>query len=380
MSLREAQQKRRKFTRMKVLHILDSLNRGGAEMLELDVCRNAQKNGLDLTFVTTGGGTLEEDFRNSGVDFFRLQRHLPLDFSVIFKLRKIIKTQRIKVVHTHQAVEALHAFLALRGMDAKLVLSFHGFIADAKNRIALRFLIPRTATNVAVSREFLIWLSEKENFDTSQSFQVIYNGIDEKRLIPTGKKLKAELGLSSETMLFGMIGNFYAAPRKDQLTVCRALPEFFRQIENAHFVFAGGHEENSDFEKCVSFCRENKIADRVHFLGVRQDVADILHSLDTFVLSTRHESFGIAAIEAMLVRVPTILSNLEPLLEISQNGEFAKIFQVQNADDLAEKMINLAKNKEFRNDLANRAFDYAKKKFSIEAHLENLKKLYESII
>jgi glycosyltransferase involved in cell wall biosynthesis len=365
---------------MKVLHILDSLNRGGAEMLELDVCRNAAQNNLDLSFVATGGGDLEEDFKNSGVDVFRLQRRLPLDFSVVLKLRKLIKAQEISIVHAHQAVEGLHAYFACRGTNAKLVLSFHGFVADAKNRYALKFLIPRTAANIAVSRELLNWLAETENLDTTRNFRVVYNGVDEKRLSPTGKDLKAELGLPSEAMLFGMIGNFYAAPRKDQLTVCRALPKFFRQIADAQFIFVGGHEQKSDFEKCVEFCRENKIADRVHFLGVRQDVADILRVLDVFVLSTRHEGLPIALMEAMLARVPSVLSDIKPLLETSQNGEFAEIFQTQNSDDLTAKLIKLAKNKEFRNDLANRAFNHAKENFSIEAHLENLKKLYESII
>ncbi len=364
---------------MKVLHILDSLNRGGAEILALDVCRNAKKNGLDLSFAATGGGALEDDFKNSGVDFYRLQRRLPLDASLVLSLRKIIKTQKIRVVHTHQAVEALHAFFAVRGTGAKLVLSFHGYIPDAKNRRALKFLIPRTAANISVSREFLKWLAEKENFETSRNFHVVYNGVDEKRLSPTGKDFRAELGLLPDVLLFGMIGNFYAAPRKDQLTVCRALPEFFSKAENAHFIFAGGAEENSDFEKCREFCRENKIAERVHFVGARGDVADILSVLDAFVLSTRHESFGIAAVEAMLTKVPLVLSDIEPLLEVSRNGEFAAIFQTGNAADLVEKLIKIANNEDFRNDLAKRAYVYAKKNFSIEAHLENLKMLYNSI-
>ena len=311
---------------MKVLHILDSLNRGGAEMLILDVCRNARKNGLDLSFAATGGGSLEEDFKNSGADFFRLQRRLPLDLLLVLKLRKIIKMQQIKVVHAHQAVEGLHAFFACIGTNVKVVLTFHGYIGDGKNRRALKFLIPRTAANLAVSYEFLKWLEKRENFDTTLNFRVIYNGVDEKRLSPTGKDFKAELGLPSGALLFGMIGNFYAAPRKDQLTVCRALPEVFRRLENAHFVFVGGHEESSDYEKCVRFCQENNIADRVHFVGTRKDIFDILNALDIFVLSTRHESFGIAAIEAMLSKVPTVLANIEPLLEIAQNGEFAEIF------------------------------------------------------
>ena len=68
---------------MNVLHFLDSLNRGGAETLVLDVCRNAERCGLNLTFVASGGGDLEKDFENSGVEYIRLQRRLPVDLNLV---------------------------------------------------------------------------------------------------------------------------------------------------------------------------------------------------------------------------------------------------------------------------------------------------------
>ncbi|HMS41620.1 MAG TPA: hypothetical protein PKE69_15415, partial [Pyrinomonadaceae bacterium] len=76
---------------MKVLHILDTLSRGGAEMQVLDVCRNAAKVGLDLTFATFQGGAMEADFMKSGADFVRLNRRFPLDLYLASQLRKIIK-------------------------------------------------------------------------------------------------------------------------------------------------------------------------------------------------------------------------------------------------------------------------------------------------
>src|SRR5437870_5751467 len=97
---------------MKVMHILDSLNRGGAEMLVLDVCRNALANNLDLTMVATGGGDLESDFSNSGIPFYRLDRRRPMDLGLARRIRTIIEEQQIDIVHTHQGVEALHAYLA----------------------------------------------------------------------------------------------------------------------------------------------------------------------------------------------------------------------------------------------------------------------------
>ena len=99
---------------MRVLYLLDSLNRGGAEMMALDVCRNARRNGLDLTLVTMGGGELENDFFSSGVDYVRLRRRFPVDLGLVNELRKVIADRRISVVHCHQAVEALHAYLATR--------------------------------------------------------------------------------------------------------------------------------------------------------------------------------------------------------------------------------------------------------------------------
>lgn len=109
-------------------------------------------------------------------------------------------------------------------------------------------------------------------------------------------------------------------------------------------------------------------------------MADILSSLDVFVLSSRHESFGIAAVEAMLVKTPTILSDIKLRLEVSQDGNFSLIFPTGNSKDLAEKMIAIAENEKLRESLPKDAFDFAKENFSIEAHLRELKKLYENIL
>jgi glycosyltransferase involved in cell wall biosynthesis len=178
-----------------------------------------------------------------------------------------------------------------------------------------------------------------------------------------------------------MVGNFYVQPRKDQITLCRALPEFFKKFPNAHCLFVGGFEIGAEtkFAEAVKFCKQNNILDKTHFLGARRDVPDILAALDVFVLSTLHEGLPIAVIEAMLARVPCVLSDIAPNLEISKNGEFAEIFQTQNFNDLSEKLLSLAVNENQRTELSRRAYNYGKKEFSIETHICNLKRLYKSL-
>lgn len=364
------------------MHILDSLNRGGAEMLALDVCRNARANKLNLTFVATGGGELETDFKNSGASFIRLHRRLPVDPRVIAGLRRIIREREIQVVHCHQAVEMLHAYLATRGGRTRRVLSFHLCAADAKNRLALKFLAPRMDANVAVSRELLSCLEQEGGFQTNKNFRVVYNGVDAARLRATPNSLRAELGVGEGDLLLGMVGNFYADARKDQLTVCRALPEVFRHAPHARFVFVGGHQKNAGaqvYHNCVSYCREEGIAGRVHFLGMRPDIANVLGALDVFVFSSRKDSFGVAVVEAMLMGVPCVVSDIGALLEVSRQGEQAAVFRTGDAEDLARCLLGLINDAPRRARLTVEARRWAIEQFSIEAHLAQLRQLYDEL-
>ncbi len=365
---------------MKVMHILDSLNRGGAEMLALDVCRNARAHNLDLTFVAMGGGDLEADFRGSGVVFNRLQRRLPVDLRLAMRLGRIIKDRGIEVVHTHQAVESLHAYLATRGTDVKRVMTFHLCTADTKNRVALRFVTPRLNAGVAVSNDLLKCLGDA-GLDTAGKFQVIPNGVDVARLRHPERDLCSELGLNESDLLLGMIGNFYADGRKDQRTICLALPRFFQRVPNAHFVFAGGTFEDSTglLEGCRDICRQHNIQDRVHFLGKRSDISNILHSLDVYVHSSVNESQGIAVVEAMLAGLPVIVSDIGALLEVTNNGDCALVFRTGDAEHLAGQLLKLAQDGALRDGLAGKAKAFATSCFSIQAHIKNLLALYQNI-
>jgi glycosyltransferase involved in cell wall biosynthesis len=285
-------------------------------------------------------------------------------------------------VQGYQPVEALHLYLATTNLPVKRVLSFQGFIPDKKNRRTAKFLIPQMDANIVVSRGLQNWLAENDELETGENFQVLYNGADAARLKPTGKSLKKELNLAEDALLFGMIANFYRDPRKDQLTICRALPKIFSEIKNAHCIFAGKTEEGAEskFQDCADFCRENNIAGRVHFLGSRTDVPDVLAALDLFVFSSLQEGLPIAVTEAMLANVPMIVSDIEPLMEATENGKYAEVFHVQDALELSEKILSLLKDKDLRDDLAKRAFEFARENFSIEAHLENLIALYEDLL
>ncbi len=370
---------------MKVLYLLDSVNRGGAETLALDICRNAERCGLEMTFVATGGGDLEQEFENSGVGYHRLKRRWPIDLKLIRELRKIILEKQIEVVHGHQPVEALHLYLATVGLkNVRCVMSHHGgglFAASRKNRLVAKYLSPLMDANISCSRALLTWLRQEIGISAAEKFHVIWNAVDESRLQPTGNSIRTELNIGESDLTMGMVANFVPSPTKDQMTICRALPQIFAEFENARFIFVGrispGGEKN--YVACVDHCAERGIADKVLFLGAREDVPDILGSLDLFVFSSLHEGLPIAVAETMLSKVPMIVSDIEPLLEATDDGTYAEMFEAQNEVELAQKTLGLLRDKVVRADLAQRAYDFARENYVIDAHIAKLLQLYESL-
>lgn len=368
---------------MKVVHLLDTVNRGGAETQVLDICRNASRVGLQVTLVAAGGGVLENDFRETGVEYIRIDRRLPVDIYLGSQLRKIIRERSIEIVHGYQSVDALHLYLATLGIGkVKRVLSFQGFIPGRKNRVIAKMMAGRMDANISVSKSLMKYLAEDIRIKRFDNFHVIYNGADEERLQPSGYSIKAELRLPHDVMLGGMVANFVSDPTKDQLTICRALPVVMEKFRNFHFLFAGrvsvGAEDK--MAECLRVCIENGIAENVHFLGARSDVGDILSELDVFVFSSRQEGFPVAVSEAMLAGIPMIVSDIEPLREAVRNGDLGELFVTGNAESLGGKMVELLGDAPRRTKLADRARVYAVEHFSIGAHLQELKTLYNSLV
>jgi len=183
-------------------------------------------------------------------------------------------------------------------------------------------------------------------------------------------------------ILLGMVVNFYKAPRKDNLTVCRALPGVFHEIPGIHFLFvhSGGVNEDQDkIKACVDFCEAAGIRDWVHFLENRFPAIDVVRALDVFVFSSFHEGLPIAVKEAMLLSKPCIWSDFEPLTEISNGGKHAVIFKTGDADDLAVKLTDLIWDMDKRKELGEGGREWAHENFGIDAHLRSIKALYHQL-
>jgi L-malate glycosyltransferase len=366
---------------MKVLNLVDSVPRGGTETLLYDFANNSAVCGQQTITVALGGGAMYEDFASSCIDFRIFKRQLPIDPSVIAKLRKLIKNEHIDVIHTHSDVVAVHAYIASRFLNVKNVLSFHGNTYankfNLKRNWSLKYVVPRMDACVAVSTAYLDVLKDRSLFPTS-NFNVVYNGVDFKKFENIAGNLKKELGLPDNTLLIGMVGNFNWV--RDQYSICKALPKIFQKLPNARFVFVGSRSEEYPevFDSCVKFCSENNISDKVYFLGRRTDVPSILRSLDLYLYASKSDSFGISLVEAMYCGVPLLINDLPVFLELTSNGKYASIFKSSDTEDLTGKLLSLVGTGSSV-EKAKKAQAYVTGKFSIKEHIKNMSIIYRSL-
>lgn len=367
---------------MKVVHILDTQNRGVAESKILDVCQNAKRFGIDLTFIDCANKPLfDEDAQEFNFEYLHIPREFTFDPYFIWQIRKILAERKIQIVQSFHPIEALHIFLAtIRLKNIKCVLVHENFLEEKKFRFLTKFLSPKMNANISTSRSIFPWLRKEIGLDTSKNFYLIYSGVDENRFVFTDNLTKKELGFDDTTLLLGMKGNFRSD--SDQITICRALPEVFEKNKKAKFIFLGKISVDGDenYEECISFCDENGIGEKVFFIENVHKFSKILTSLNLFVYSSLNENFSFSVAEAMFSKIPIIISDNPPLIEVTNNGKCAETFSKENAEELSEKILKLLNNQNLCKNLTDDAFEFALEHYSLVAHFRGLKTLYSDLI
>jgi glycosyltransferase involved in cell wall biosynthesis len=374
---------------MKIAYLLGSLNRGGTETLMLDVFRNAKKYGLHAIGIYRRTGVLEQDFLESGVEM----KHLPTEkniFIYLWRLRNYLKNNHVEIAHAQQAIDGLYAWIACLGTNIKVVLTFHGydFTERPLGLKILEFIIKRTDLNIYVSDTQRQYYQQKYKLQPEKQ-QVVYNGIsfdkfdtsyirsaDLSRDPDNTECLRNELKLSTETLLLGAVGNFNEV--RDQMTTCKFLKLLHEQQVDFHFVFVGKRVENSAslYDNCVSYCLENRLKERVSFLGMRTDVPLILSELDAFVYSTNHDTFGIAVVEAMAVGIPVFVNDWGVMQEITDRGKYASLYKSKDENDLLREFMLFLQNKPDYQKKAKKAADFIRQQYSIKVHILQLLEIY----
>jgi glycosyltransferase involved in cell wall biosynthesis len=307
-----------------VLFVVNNLGIGGSERKIVRLANRLKEEGVDVSLACLNGPfTIEQGIRRD-VPLRKLERTGKFSLVALWRLRKSIVRDRPATVIAVNLYQALYVALATRFLQHRprtvaLVntSTFRGHHAFKRLYQSVLARFDLIVHGCEAQRSF--WF--KTDSDAWKNSTVIYNGVDSDHFeftnsLEAAKRLRTALGLKPDALLIGTVGRL--APEKNQEVLLTTLRRLRVARVDAHVVFAGDGPLRQQLKRRAA---DLGIADRAHFIGEVDDVRPVLAALDVFVLpSTAVESFSNAALEAMAMGRPVILSNIGGAREMIHDG------------------------------------------------------------
>lgn len=292
---------------MRVLHVISSLEIGGAQRLLSDLLPIQKKLGMDVSLLVLKweDNTFTEKLKDARVPILSLNAKSFRNPILALTVRRFIK--EYDVVHAH-LVHALYiCSIAARGLKTKLVYTEHSTLNNRRGKSFFRpiekFIYGRYDKLISISQQtqdaLQDWLQS-----TSDRFVVINNGVDTKAFASIRRVVIPKSLI--------MVSRFVAS--KDQDTVIRAM----RKLDEDITLRLVGDGEN--LEHCRQVAKECGVEARVYFLGERADVADLIAESYIGIQSSNWEGFGLTAVELMACGKPVIATDVDGLKQVVEGA------------------------------------------------------------
>ena len=340
---------------MKILHIIYSLNVGGAERLLSELAPRLKSMGheVDILVFDDNKTLVYESCINKGVKVFSLNTHSAYNVINAFKMIPIIR--QYDIVHAHttpaQIMSAIaHLFVSKR---VKLVTTEHSTNNHRRGKFLFRLIDKWMYSHF--SKIICIAAPSKSNLEKqigkTNKVVVIENGIDVSAFENATRCERKAIGCDADDFVLTMVGRFVDA--KDQDTIIKALAQLPEKVK---LVLVG---EGSRIGECKALSRKLKVENRTHFLGIRNDVPDILKASDIALMSSHWEGLSLSSVEGMAVGIPFIASDVQGLKEVV--GGAGIMFSENNSAELAEKIAELMNNPELYKKVSTACLERARK-------------------
>jgi glycosyltransferase involved in cell wall biosynthesis len=355
-----------------VLHTEASPGLGGQEVRTLNEARWTGERGWRVLLACQPGGRLHERARAAGLEVVPLRMAGAFDPRALVALVRLIRRERVSLVHTHSSVDAWLGGMAARLCRVPVVRTRHVSIAIRRGpNPVYRWLADRVVTSGEAIRRM-----------------VMDAGVPPDRVvaIPAGVNLEAfpfglrapetarELGLG--TPVIGSVAMFRGSKGHPQLLQAFAMVREKRPT--ASLLLVGDGIRRAWVEQLA---RDAKLSDAVVFTGFRPDVPALLGTMDCFVLaSTRTEGVPQALLQAFAAGVPVVASRIGGIPEVVRDGETGLLVPSESVPALAAAIGRVLDDPEAAALRARAARALVEERFSHESAVGRLLRLYDELL
>lgn len=361
---------------MKILHIITSLYTGGAEKLMVDLLPRMKGVGHDVELCVFCGDRTPfyEQLEEYGIkihSFYAGMKHLynPLN---IYKLYWLIHTNQYDIVHTHNTAPQLFAALVSVLCKTTLVTTEHNTTNRRRDKVYLKpfdnWMYGRYSQIICISDQaeenYLQYLGDGKN----ERVCTIYNGIDYNRY---SSAKPADDVRSIGSIIITNVAAF--RPQKDQPTLIKAMQDL---PDKYHLCLVGGGDDQRK-ELLETIITELGLCDRVHLLGLRSDVPEVLAASDYVVMCSHYEGLSLSSLEGMASGKPFLADNVDGLCEIVEGN--GVLFEHEDAKGFANTVMKLDCDKVYREQVIKQCQTKASN-YDISVMVKKYLNVYEGIL
>lgn len=302
---------------IRILHVVGTMNRGGAETLIMELYRHIDRTKVQFDFLvynyTDNAGEFDDEILSLGGKIYTAKKRLYKNPIAFYReLHSFFKSHsEYKIVHSHQFTTSGFIVSAAKSASNYITIS-HSHAIKCKTKFLRTICAVIGKYFVKKNSDYIFGCSQEAikalidtNPDNRTSF-VLNNAIDFEKFnfsATARYDWRAKLNISYNDFTVGYVARFL--PVKNHVFLIKIFTEILKQKPNSVLILVGDGPLRSECEKLTI---QLGINDKVKFLGVRSDVNNIINVFDCFVMPSISEGLGIALVEAQANGLPCVMS------------------------------------------------------------------------
>ena len=363
--------------RIRLCHLITELAPAGAERMVYELATRIDRDRFEPHVAALRGGRVADELRDAGVDVTVFDVRCKADLPRLLTIRRFFRRQRFDLVHTHLFHADLAAGLAGVHRVSRLVHTVH--VAERRRR-PMHFVWARRAARhrerlIAVSPTVRDFHADRCGIDPSK-YVVIPNGVDPARYArdeQARRRLRDEWGVADNTVVIACVARLSEEKGIDVLI------EAAGEMTTSPFriVIAGDGPLREPLRRQ---CLDRVPPRRVAMLGFVDDVPALLSAADAFVLPSRWEGFGLAAVEAMAAGLPVVATAVEGPGEIVLDGQTGLLIPPDDPEALGSALMRVVEDPPLRKRWGRRGRERAALQYDIARAVRAHEELYLDVM
>jgi glycosyltransferase involved in cell wall biosynthesis len=379
--------------KLRVAHVITRLCKGGAQENTFHTVRLADRSRFEVDLISgpTGGseGSIEEKVREAGIEVIRepdLVRAISprQDWRAYRNLTALFRERRYDIVHTHTSKAGFVGRLAAARTQVPIVAHtphghvFHSYFSNPVTRVFVwceRYAARKTDRLIALT-ERGIEDHLSQGVGTPGQWDHVFSGIDLAPFdaaIRRRAAIRQELGYSPGDFVVGGVGRL--EPVKGFTYLVKAARNILESLPHAHILLAGdGALADALRGEASGF------GERFRFLGLREDVPELMTALDVFVLPSVNEGMGRVLLESGAAGVPAVATAVGGVPDIVQDEVTGVLVPPRDPKAIARAVVSFSRDPGRRARMGEAARAMVVPAYGLEKMVERIEALYEALI